>query len=263
MGQETSAAVGSLDRWCKRGRWVLCKLKAIPTTMRVVLICIAVLVVFSVTNLIYQILHKPTEVFALIPGESNKAPVETWRQYGPLFREYSTASIAPELLAALAQVESAGNPIARTYWRWSLTSDPFAVYQPASSAVGMYQMTDAALSEAQGYCILHHSVVETGCSATLLHSRVVPRHATELTAVFLDRKLAAILGHRRKTKFSRQQREQLAAIIHLCGAGPAKAFALRGFRLVPGERCGDHDVSAYLDKINAMKREFLRFAADK
>src|ERR1700757_4051317 len=72
MGQETSAAVGSLDRWCKRGRWVLCKLKAILTTMRVVLICIAVLVVFSVTNLIYQILHKPTEVFALIPGESNK-----------------------------------------------------------------------------------------------------------------------------------------------------------------------------------------------
>ena len=144
-----------------------------------------------------------------------------------------------------------------------LTSDPFAVYQPASSAVGMYQMTDAALAEAQGYCILHHSVVETGCSATLLHSRVVPRHATELTAVFLDRNLAAILGHRRKTKFSSQQREELAAIIHLCGAGPAKAFARRGFRLVSGERCGDHDVSAYLDQINAMKREFLRFAADK
>ena len=28
--------------------------------------------------------------------------------------------------------------------------------------------------------------VETGCSATTLHSRVVPRHATELTAVFLE-----------------------------------------------------------------------------
>ena len=41
-------------------------------------------------------------------------------------------------------------------------------------AVGMYQMTDAALSETQGYCVLHHTVVETGCSATLLHSRVVP-----------------------------------------------------------------------------------------
>jgi len=33
-----------------------------------------------------------------------------------VFREYSTAAITPELLAALAQVEGAGNPLARTYW---------------------------------------------------------------------------------------------------------------------------------------------------
>ena len=122
---------------------------------------------------------------------------------------------------------------------------------------------ESAAAQDKGYCILHHTVVETGCSATLLPSRVVPGHATELTAVFLDRKLAAILGHRRKTKFSGQQRADLAAIIHLCGAGPAKAFARRAFRLVPGERCGDHDVSAYLDQINAMKRQFLRLAAEK
>jgi hypothetical protein len=262
MGHERSVPLESLDRWCKRALSAFGKLKAIPMAMQVVLICIAVLALFSVTNLVYQILHKPTEVFALIPGESNKSPVETWKQYAPLFREYSTTSISPELLAALAQVESAGNPIARTYWRWSLTSDPFAVYQPASSAVGIYQMTDAALSEAQGYCILHHSVVETGCSATLLDSRVVPRHATELTAVLLDRNVAAIRGHHRNTRISRQQREELATIIHLCGAGPATAFARRGFRLMPGERCGDHDVAAYLARIDAMKREFLRFAAE-
>ena len=115
--------------------------------MRVVAATTAVLAVFSVVKFIYQILRKPTEVFALIPSEFNKAPIETWREYAPLFREYSTTSISPELLAALAQVESAGNPIARTYWRWRLTSDPLAVYQPASSAVGMYQMTDAAFAE--------------------------------------------------------------------------------------------------------------------
>ena len=263
MDEERSATVGSLDRWCKRAQGALGKFKAIPTAMRVVVICIAVLIAFSVTNLVYQILHKPTEVFALIPGGSNKRPIETWTQYAPLFREYSTTSISPELLAALAQVESAGNPTARTYWRWSLSSDPFAVYQPASSAVGMYQMTDAALSEAQGYCILHHTVAEIGCSASAFHSRVVPRHATEFTAVFLDRNVTAILGHRRKTKISRQQREELAAIIHLCGAGPAKAFVGRGFRLLPGEHCGDHDVSAYLDQVNAVKRQFLHLAAEK
>jgi hypothetical protein len=154
--------------------------------------------------------------------------------------ERALASLVPEadrstrqemkLYAALGASLSAGNPVATTYWRWRLIGDPFAIYQPASSAVGMYQMTDAAFAEAEGYCIVHHAVVETGCSATALHSRVVPRHATELTAVFLDRNVAAILGYRRKTKISRQQREELAAVIHLCGTGPATAFAQAGRR---------------------------------
>jgi hypothetical protein len=95
----------------------------------------------------------------------------------------------------------------------------------------MYQMTDPAFAEAQRYCILNHTVSESGCSVTAFYSRVVPRHATELTAAFLDRNVTAILGHRRKTKISRQQREELAAVIHLCGASPATAFARRGFRL--------------------------------
>src|SRR5260370_15435491 len=103
-------------------------------------------------------LHRPTEVFAPISSEFNKAPIETWRQYAPLFREYSTVSIPPELLAALAQVESAGNPVATTYWRWRLTRGPFPGYPPPSSAVCTYQMTDPAFSAAQRYCTLHHSL---------------------------------------------------------------------------------------------------------
>ena len=106
-------------------------------------------------NLVYQVVRKPTEMFFPVSGAMNKTPAETWRQYGPLFREYSTTSITPELLAALAQVEGAGNPVARTYWQWRLTWNPVAIYQPASSAVGMYQMTDAAFAEARRYCIRH------------------------------------------------------------------------------------------------------------
>ena len=35
------------------------------------------------------------------------------------------ATASPQLLAALAQVEGAGNPVATTYWRWRLTWNPF------------------------------------------------------------------------------------------------------------------------------------------
>ena len=50
-------------------------------------------------------------------------------------------------------------------------------------------------------------------------------------------------------------------MIYLCGAGAAKAFAQRGFRLVTGERCGEHDVATYLTRVKAMEREFLRLTA--
>ena len=50
-------------------------------------------------------------------------------------------------------------------------------------------------------------------------------------------------------------------MIHLCGAGAAKAFARRGFSLTAGERCGDHDVATYLARVKEMEREFRRLAA--
>jgi hypothetical protein len=57
----------------------------------------------------------------------------------------------------------------------------------------MYQMTDAAFAEARPYCLRHHIVVEDGCLLTGLDSRVPPTRAIELTAVFLDRNVTAIL----------------------------------------------------------------------
>ena len=263
MRRDWSTLLKGIESWRKRVQWLQSKLKALPRATRVVVVSVVLVAVFFATNLVYHVLHKPTEVFSPVSGGFNKTPIETWRRYAPLFREYSTASISPELLAALAQVESAGNPIANTYWRWRLTWNPYAVYQPASSGAGMYQMTDAALAEAQGYCILHHTVVEDGCSSRGLYSRVVPCRAIELAAVFLDRNIMAILGNRRTAKVSWQQKEQLAAIIHLCGAGPAKVFARRGYHLMPGERCGDHDVAAYLAEIDAMMQKFARLSAEK
>jgi hypothetical protein len=249
-------------RWHKRARWARRRLNAAPPAMRTVIIAAIVFAVLFATNLVYQVMRKPTEMFFPVSGATNKMPAETWRQYAPLFREYSTAIITPELLAALAQVEGAGNPVARTYWRWRLTWNPFAIYQPASSAVGMYQMTDAAFTEARRYCIRHHTVVEDDCWFNGLYTRVVPSHAIELTGVFLDRNVGVILARRPNATANLLQKQELAAIIHLCSAASAKAFARRGFRLIAGERCGDHDVATYLAEVNAMQREFLRFGVE-
>jgi len=170
--------------WRKRARWAWHKLNAAPSAIRIVVIAATVLAVFSATNFVYQILHKPTEMLFPVSGAMNKLPAETWQQYAPLFREYSTATITPELLAALAQVEGAGNPVARTYWRWHLTWNPFAIYRPASSAVGMFQMTDAAFAEARPYCIRHHTVAEDGCWFNGLYARVVPSHVSSSRRCF-------------------------------------------------------------------------------
>jgi hypothetical protein len=220
------------------------------------------LAAFALTNLVYHVARKPTELFFFVGSALDKEPTETWRQYGPPFRAYSTSTITPELLAALAQVESTGNPVARTYWRWQLSYNPFAVYQPASSAVGLYQMTDAAYAEAARSCIRGNAVVDADCGFTSLYIRAIPSHAIELASVYLDRNVAAVLARAPDVTANSQQKQDLAAFIHLCGPGPAGAFVRRGFQTLAGERCGDHLVSAYLARVNAKKRQFLRFATD-
>ena len=212
-------------------------------------------------NLVYQIIRKPTELLAVVGHSLDKEPKETWASYGPLFRNYSTATITPELLAALAQVESSGNPVARTYWRWRWSFDPLAIYRPASSAVGLFQMTDPALAEAARFCIRGNAVTESGCGFTSFYIRAIPGHAIELASVYLDRQVVMVLTLAGDVKASAQQKQDLAAFIHLCGAGPAAAYARRKFVMIAGERCGDHLVAGYVARVNAMKRQFLRLAA--
>jgi hypothetical protein len=243
-------------------------LLAAPLAVRILVAAAAILLVWAAVNWMYQVIRKPTELFFPVSGRLSKPPRETWRRYEPLFVQHSTAVISPELLAALAQVEGAGNPVARTYWRWQVTWNPMEVYRPASSAVGMYQITDATFEDAKRYCIHDHVVVEAGrwsdlrsCWFNDAYTRVVPSHAIEMTAALLDRRVAGILDARRIDKATLQQRQDLAAVIHLCGAKPADAYARRGFRLLAGQRCGDHDVSRYLAAVNTLKRRFSGLAS--
>jgi hypothetical protein len=214
---------------------------------------------------VVQVIRKPSEVFFPFDSALAKTPAETWREYGALFREHSTPLMTPELLAALAQVEGAGNPVARTYWRWRVAWNPVEVYRPASSAVGMYQITDARFAEAKRYCIRDHAPLEDGpwydlrsCWFNALYFRVLPSHAIELTSAFLDRRAAQILARQRISSATLEEKQDLAAVLHLCGASVADAYARRGFRAVAGERCGEHELAAYLARVNTLKRLFAR-----
>jgi hypothetical protein len=249
-------------RW-RSVRRALIAFLAAPLAVRLLVAGAAVVLVWAGVNWMYQVIRKPTELFFPVSGRLSKPPHETWRRYAPLFVQHSTAVISPELLAALAQVEGAGNPVARTYWRWQATWNPMEVYRPASSAVGMFQITDATFEDAKRYCIHDHVVVEAGpwsdlrsCWFNGLYTRVVPSHAVEMTAALLDRRVAGILEARRIHQATIGQRQDLAAVIHLCGARSGDAYARRGFRLLAGQRCGDHDVSRYLATVNALKRRF-------
>ena len=247
-------------RW--RRRAVRALRRAPPVAQTLVVVVLGVLLWLAV-NWIYQVIRKPSELFFPVSGTLNKSPPETWRQYAPLFIKYSTSAITPELLAALAQVEGSGNPVAQTYWRWSFKPHPFEVYRPASSAVGMYQITDGTFAAARRLCIRHHAVIEDGpwddwnsCWFNRLYSRVVPSHAVELTAAHLDRSVTSALERHRARSATTKQKESLAAVIHLCGAGAGEIFVGRGMQFVEGQRCGDHDAREYVGRVQHAIRVF-------
>ena len=251
-----------------RSRRALRAFLAVPLAVQLGIGVIVAVALWLAVNWVYQVVRKPTELLFPVSAVLSKTPAETWRQYEPIFREHSTAVVTPDLLAALAQVEGAGNPVTRTSWRWRVTQEPFEVYRPASSAVGMYQITDGTFREAKRYCIRDHAVVEDGpwhdissCWFNGLYTRVVPSHAVEMTSAFLDRRVAGILQRRGIAAATLQQKQDLAALIHLCGAAAGDEYAKRGFRLAARQRCGDHDVRGYLAQLNAMKRVFFRLAA--
>jgi len=251
----------------RAGRGALRALRASPLTLQLVALAIVCIAVWAATNWIYHAVHKPTELLAPMSRTFSKAPAETWREYEAHFRKYATPVIAPELLAALAQVESEGNPLAQTYWRWNLTWHPLEVYRPASSAIGMYQITDGTFAQARRECQYESSDDDLkhalgSCWFDDLYGRIAPSRAVQFTAAQLDRGVAAALRHQRIAAVTLQHKQDLAAVIHLCGAGTGEIYARRGFRLTPGQRCGDHDVRAYLARVNGMKNLFARLARD-
>lgn len=218
------------------------------------------------SNVAYQVWRKPAELVGAFEGGLHKTPQETWRAYGAEFEAKSTALLAPELLAALAQAETGGNPIARTYWRWKWTTDLARIYAPASSSVGLFQITDGTFEEAKQFCVSEGRVrkgIENGCWPSALRTRLLPSHAIEMTAGRLHWHVEKIAGSTAKRRGAAlRDKRRLAAVVHLCGPQRGESFARSGFSLKGLGRCGDHDAAAYVRKIERLSDRFRTLRAD-
>jgi hypothetical protein len=245
------------------------RFRSTPPAVQLTAVGVVFVALFLAVNWSYQVVRKPSELFFPISGQFYKGPPETWAAYGAVFERHSTPVMTPDLLAALAQVEGSGNPIVRTYWRFSLTSEPFEIFRPASSAVGMYQITDGTFEAARRYCVHRHRVVEEGpwydfksCWLNWLYTRTVPSHAVEMTSAYLDRGVADIVARYPGLRPTLEQQQTLATLMHLCGAGAAAEYARRGLKLAAGERCGSHDARSYAARVASMQRRFKSLAEE-
>lgn len=244
----------ALRRSVRRIRWL-----RLPAAVWI-LLAVATL---AAVNLVVQIVRKPAEILSVAP-DSRTPPALTWRTYGHLFREHATEIVSAEFLAALVQAESAGDPFALVSWRWRWSWNPFEIYAPASSAVGLLQITDGNFEEARRLCIHDHAVARVGpwhdprsCWFNGLYARWVPSHAVEMTSAFLHVAVGRVVAsHGRSASASDLRR--LATVIHLCGPGRGARFARHGFRVAPGERCGTHDLADYLARVAGLERLFAR-----
>jgi len=248
-------------------RRLVANFRRIPRAVQIAAASAVVLVLLLAVNWTYQVIRKPSELFFPISESFYKEPSDTWQAYGHLFERHSTPVMTADLLAALAQVEGSGNPVVRTYWRFSLTDEPFEIFRPASSAVGMYQITDGTFRIARRYCVHNHRVVEEGpwydfksCWLNELYTRTVPSHAVEMTAAYLDRGVADVLARRPTLRATLAQKQTLATMMHLCGAGAAAEYVRRGLTLTAGQRCGTHDARTYVARVASMQRRFATLA---
>ncbi|PCI28817.1 MAG: transglycosylase [SAR324 cluster bacterium] len=226
---------------------------------------VALILILLGTNWVYQVINKPLEIVNLVSGHFYKSPQSTWEAYEDLFQSHATEVMTPEFLAGMAQVESSGNAFAVSGWRWRWTTNITRIYSPASSATGMLQYTDATFEDAKRFCVHQGKVVLNdnflnleSCWFNQFYSRISPSNAIEMTSARLQYYVDQIVV-RYKVHPTKSQKQQLAAVIHLCGRRKGKLFAKKGFKFSAIPRCGSHNPKYYYKKIRKFEKKFKKF----
>jgi hypothetical protein len=77
MSRKTNSLLPRLRRWRRGARWARRKLAKAPRAARIAGVVAILLATFTLTNLIYHVIHKPTELFFFVGNGFDKEPAET------------------------------------------------------------------------------------------------------------------------------------------------------------------------------------------
>ena len=219
--------------------------------------CLAFFTLAFTLNFLWQIYKKPAEVIALLSWSKAKTHQGTWQSYGQSFQKYSTQVITPSFLAALAQIESAGNPLATPQWKFKFTDRLSKIFSPQSSSVGLYQFTNATFKRAQKYCIRDQKVRTANCWMNPVYTRLLPWQSIELASAYLDTEVRR-LSRKHKKNLNLKKSHQLAGIIHLCGNRKAEKYIRAGLNVKKIGKCGSHSPRLYLKKLLTKQKAFAQ-----
>ena len=147
------------------------------------------LLVLFIVNFIYQIYQKPTEVISSFYAGQSSDLNGTWKRYKNLFINNSTEHINAKTLASIAQVESAGQWAASPSWQWKITDNWRKVFSPASSALGVMQITKGHQKSVLQHCQTE-SVKSKLCNNTSWWARLWPSHSINLAAIYIDKTIS-------------------------------------------------------------------------
>ncbi len=237
--------------------------KSLSTRSKVKLSLFILIPILFISNFIWHSLNHPSQILSLFLSFP-KSPSELWNSYKDDFKDSATHRMSSEQLAALALVESSGDPFATPPWTFTWSLNPFSLYRPASSAVGLMQLTKGTSLLASRYCISDGEVIDEGedsffwrCWQNYFSSRLSASHSIELTAAYLTAQIDDLL---QKDNISKRAQLRLASTIHLCGKAYARKLIKNQFKLSKQWRCGTHSLYLYTKRVESYEKIFERLA---
>ena len=223
------------------------------------------LTLLTTTNFTVQIYRKPSEILNFLPLGKAKTLEQTWSAYQKYFRRYSVDFITPIYLASLAHVESSGNPLATPKWRMRLHDDWSKLYAPESTAVGLFQFTNATYEEAKKYCVRSGRIIRDGrwddfnsCWFNWAYLRISAADSIQMAAALLYTDTLDVLQSL-APKISAQRKREVSSVIHLCGKTKGIEFVQKKFNLRALRNCGDYSPLTYVQKVSQNERALESF----